>query len=207
MKKTIEKEAINDLPAMKFQGDIIVINKKEEMLSALKELSKEKFIGFDTETKPSFQKNKSFKVGLLQLATSSKAYLFRLKTLGLPQLLAEILSDPGIFKIGLALPQDIKGLQDLTPFNPQSFIDLQTLAKENDIGVLGLRGLCGLFLGKKLSKRAKLSNWENKFLSKAQIHYAATDAWVSREIFFQMEKSGLFDPKYFTSLAKKEEQR
>ena len=45
---------------MKFQGDIIVINTKAEMLEALKELSQEKFIGFDTETKPSFQKNKSF---------------------------------------------------------------------------------------------------------------------------------------------------
>lgn len=207
MKKTIEKEAIKDLPTMKFQGDISIINKKEEIFEALKELSKEEFIGFDTETKPSFQKNKSFKVSLLQLATSSKAYLFRLKTLGLPQPLTDILSNPSIFKIGLALNQDIKSLQALTPFKPQSFIDLQTLAKENEIGVLGLRGLCGLFLGKKLSKRAKLSNWENKFLSKAQIHYAANDAWVSREIFFQMEKNELFDLKNLTSLAKKEEQR
>ena len=83
----------------------------------------------------------------------------------------------------------------------------ETLAKQNKIEVLGLRGLCGLFLGKRLSKKAKLSNWENKFLSKSQIHYAATDAWVSREIFFEMEKNKLFDLKKLTSLAKKEEQR
>ena len=207
MKKTIDKEAINELPIMKFQGDIVVINTKAEMLEALKELSQEKYIGFDTETKPSFQKNKSFKVSLLQLATPSKAFLFRLKTIGLLQPLADLLSDPSLFKIGLALGQDLKGLQELTPFHPRSFVDLQTLAKQSDIEVLSLRGLCGLFLGKRLSKKAKLTNWESKFLSKSQMHYAATDAWVSREIFFEMEKNKLFDLKKLTSLAKKEEQR
>ena len=110
---------------------------------------------------------------------------------------------PPILKLALARNQDIKGLQELTPFKPKSFIDLQTLAKQNQIEVLSLRGLCGLFLGTRLSKKAKLTNWENKFLSKSQILYAALDAWVSREIFFEMEKCQLFDLKTITSLAKK----
>ena len=206
MKKTISKEEINALPISSFQGDIITINKPDECEAALADLRKETFIGFDTETRPSFTKNKSYKVSLLQLSTHKKVYLFRLKTLGLPGPLAELLSNPSHFKIGLALNQDIKGLQALTPFKPHSFIDLQTLAKNSKIEVLSLRGLCGLFLGTRLSKKAKLTNWENKFLSKAQILYAALDAWVSREIFFEMEKSQLFDLKTITSLANKEEE-
>ncbi|MEC8624507.1 MAG: 3'-5' exonuclease [Bdellovibrionota bacterium] len=206
MKKTISKEEINALPLASFQGDIITVSKPSECKDAIDELKKEPYIGFDTETRPSFTKNKSYKVSLLQLSTPNKVFLFRLKTLGLPKPLAQLLNDPTHFKIGLALNQDIKGLQELAPFKARSFIDLQTLAKNSEIEVLSLRGLCGLFLGMRLSKKAKLTNWENKFLSKAQIRYAALDAWVSREIFFEMEKNQLFDLKAITSLAKKEEQ-
>ena len=206
MKKTISKEEINALPLATFQGDIITVNKPNECSDAIEELRKEAYIGFDTETRPSFTKNKSYKVSLLQLSTPNKVFLFRLKNLGLPRNLSYLLNDPSHFKIGLALNQDIKSLQELTPFKARSFIDLQTLAKKSNIEVLSLRGLCGLFLGMRLSKKAKLTNWENKFLSKAQLRYAALDAWVSREIFFEMEKNQLFNLKTVTSLAKKEEQ-
>lgn len=206
MKKTISKEEINALPLATFQGDIITVNKPNECSDAIEELRKEAYIGFDTETRPSFTKNKSYKVSLLQLSTPNKVFLFRLKNLGLPRNLSDLLNDPSHFKIGLALNQDIKSLQELTPFKARSFIDLQTLAKKSNIEVLSLRGLCGLFLGMRLSKKAKLTNWENKFLSKAQLRYAALDAWVSREIFFEMEKNQLFNLKTVTSLAKKEEQ-
>ena len=130
MKKTISKEEINALPLATFQGDIITVNKPNECSDAIEELRKEAYIGFDTETRPSFTKNKSYKVSLLQLSTPNKVFLFRLKNLGLPRNLSDLLNDPSHFKIGLALNQDIKSLQELTPFKARSFIDLQTLAKK-----------------------------------------------------------------------------
>ena len=39
------------------------------------------------------------------------------------------------------------------------------------------------FLGKKLSKFEQCSNWENRPLRKAQIHYAAMDAFIMVKIY------------------------
>ena len=38
----------------------------------------------------------------------------------------------------------------------------------------------------KISKTQQLSNWEADHLSEAQIRYAATDAWVCREMFLKL---------------------
>jgi len=35
----------------------------------------------------------------------------------------------------------------------------------------------------RVSKAAQVSNWAVKQLSDAQIHYAATDAWISRLLY------------------------
>jgi len=40
----------------------------------------------------------------------------------------------------------------------------------------------------RISKQAQTSNWNIKTLSKKQIIYAATDAWVGRELYFKFMK-------------------
>jgi ribonuclease D len=42
-----------------------------------------------------------------------------------------------------------------------------------------------------MSKRFQLSNWDRKKLDEHQQLYAATDAWVCREIFQQLQESDL----------------
>ena len=133
--KKLSKDQINEMPLIKYEGEIHVLSYKDSIQKAVDYLSTQKVIGFDTETRPSFTKNKSYKVSLLQLSTPNKVFLFRLKTLGLPKPLAQLLNDPTHFKIGLALNQDIKGLQELAPFKARSFIDLQTLAKNSEIEI------------------------------------------------------------------------
>lgn len=191
IKSKISKEEINELEMLKFTGKIEVITDLDRALEVANLLSNEKVLGFDTETKPSFKKGESYDISLLQLATNTHAYLFRLNQFKFPKELANLFSNKDIAKVGVAVRDDIKGLQKLLPFKEQSFFDLATKAKEIGVNNFGLRALCALFLGYRLSKKAKLSNWEQGTLTEAQIHYAACDAWVGHEIYLKMENPEL----------------
>jgi len=46
-------------------------------------------------------------------------------------------------------------------------------------------------MGVRISKGAQVSNWSRADLSEAQVAYAATDAWVSREIYVRLRELGL----------------
>ncbi|HIA00113.1 MAG TPA: 3'-5' exonuclease domain-containing protein 2, partial [Candidatus Marinimicrobia bacterium] len=52
-------------------------------------------------------------------------------------------------------------------------------------------GLTALFLGFRISKQASTTNWSAKELSIKQITYAATDAWVGRELYFKFKDEQL----------------
>lgn len=182
----ISKEEINLLPIAIYEGDIEVITTPSGAIKACIDLAKESVIGFDTESKPSFKKGESYPVSLLQLCTKDKAYLFRINLFKMPKELIEILSDPNILKVGIAIRDDLVGLKKLTPFTPDGFLELATLAKQLGIENLGLRSLAAILMNVRISKGAKLSNWEGKKLTKPQISYAATDAWVGRELYFHL---------------------
>ena len=92
-------------------------------------------------------------------------------------------SYPGIKKTGVAISDDIKGLNEWSKFEPGGFIELQELVKDYGIKSMGLKKLTAIILGFTISKRQQVTNWENKNLSEAQIVYAATDAWVCNLIY------------------------
>ena len=186
--KTISKEAINDLPQVEFRGAIDLIEDNAQALAALRTLSTERVLGFDTETRPSFSVGEVYPVSLLQLATADHAYLFRLNKMpSFPQELADLLANPNIIKAGVAIHDDVKGLQKLKPFVAGGFVDLSVEAKKMGVTTFGLRALTAIFLGERLSKAAKLTKWDQRYLSEAQLHYAANDAVVGFKIFEKME--------------------
>ncbi|MBT5953778.1 3'-5' exonuclease domain-containing protein 2 [bacterium] len=185
---SIQKEDINKLPLYSFNGSITLIESKKDALKAIKELKKEPILGFDTETRPSFRKGESHPVSLLQFATKTNAYLFRLNKFPFKYELASILEDENIVKTGVAIRDDIKALEKLYPFTANSFIDLADVAKEKNITCFGLRALTAIFLKKRLSKTAKTSNWAQPTLTPAQISYAACDAVVSFRIYQELHR-------------------
>ena len=65
-----------------FSGGVIVVEEPAAVEAAVEELSRCGHIGFDTETRPAFRKGESYKVGLLQLATDERVFLFRLNKCG-----------------------------------------------------------------------------------------------------------------------------
>ena len=188
MEKTITKEELNQLPLKHFEGRVDVIEDIQVIEHLVSELEQHTILGFDTETKPSFQKGKVNQVSLLQLATSEKVYLFRLNKTGLHPALLRLLSNPGIKKVGVGIRDDIKGLNRLVSFRQAGFIEIQDYVKQLEIEDSSLKKLAGLVLGIRVSKRQRLSNWEAPHLSEGQILYAATDAWEAIELLKKLHE-------------------
>lgn len=179
----IDNEGIVNLPRQNFPGDAYVISNEEELSKWIDILSQSKIIGFDTESKPSFKKGKNNGIALLQLSTQNIALIIRVKEMGIPKELIKILENPKIIKVGAAIRDDLKGLKCIKNFTPKGFVDLQLIASNYKIEVQSVRKLAAIVLGVRVSKSQQLSNWEAPQLTLAQIDYAATDAWVCREIF------------------------
>jgi len=189
-RKTISPVELNSLPLDSFKGNIWVIEDLEGINEVLPLIWKAKYLGFDTETRPSFRKGPNNRIALMQLATDNDAFLFRINTTKLPDALVRILSDPDLIKVGVAIRDDIKGLQKYSGFVPAGFVELQNYVSDFGIENNGLRKLAGIVLGFRISKRYQVSNWENKKLSEGQIQYAATDAWVCNKVYSVLKNSG-----------------
>lgn len=191
----MDREEINSLPVRSYPGRITLVRTPAELAAILPELGREAILGFDTETKPNFQKGENNPPSLLQLAGETRAWIFQLTQLGLPEELGAILADPEIIKTGVAVGFDLQQLQRLGPFQPESFAELITVAKESGIKNHGLRGLAAVMLGYRISKGAQRSNWGADTLSEKQLRYAATDAWVGREIYLRFQEMGVICPE------------
>ncbi|MBN7815430.1 3'-5' exonuclease [Algoriphagus pacificus] len=191
----ISKEEINELPLGQFEGEIFLIDQMEDVEEAAEFLAKQNIIGFDTETKPAFRRGVVNSVGLLQLSTSTQAFLFRLNLLGgFPDELRNLLENEKIVKVGAAVHDDIKGLAKLTDsFYAQSFFDLNDELKKVGFHNVGVRNLCGMVLKMRISKAEQVSNWEAEELTEKQKRYAATDAWACLEIFQKLKNEGYLD--------------
>lgn len=185
-KKYITKEEINALELGKYSGDIVLVDTNEELIRACEEIRACRLIGIDTETKPSFKKGQINSVALLQIATDQKAYIIRLKSVTMGMELASIFSDETIVKVGIAVKDDLKDLKKLHTFEEKSIVDLNLFAPKLGFESIGAKKLSALVLGIRISKRQQVSNWEQKNLTNAQIVYAATDAWICREIYLKL---------------------
>jgi ribonuclease D len=186
-KKAINKEEINELELSKYSGNIILVENKEALNNAAQEIKKCPILGIDTETKPSFKKGKLNPVALLQIATDKCVYIIRLNKVALSKDFAEIFQSQDIIKVGIAVIDDFKDLKKMIPFTPHKVIDLNLLAPKLGFENIGAKKLSALVLGFRISKRQQVSNWEAEPLSQAQIDYAATDAWICREIYLRLK--------------------
>jgi len=186
-KKAISNEEINELELSKYSGNIILVENKEALNNAAQEIKKCPILGIDTETKPSFKKGKLNPVALLQIATDKCVYIIRLNKVALSKDFADIFQSQDIIKVGIAVIDDFKDLKKMIPFTPHKVIDLNLLAPKLGFENIGAKKLSALVLGFRISKRQQVSNWEAEPLSQAQIDYAATDAWICREIYLRLK--------------------
>ena len=192
--RSFSKEEINSLRLKSYQGPVRLIGEPEQADQVLAELKGDSVLGFDTETRPSFKKGVSHPPSLLQLAGSQCVCLFRLDGAGLPDGIKEILADGNVVKSGVSVRDDLIELKRLSHFEEDGFVDLGDRARALGLKTHGLRNLAANFLGFRISKQARVSNWASQELTEKQISYAATDAWVGRELYLAMARLGLVDP-------------
>lgn len=187
---SIPKEEIRNLPLIKFDGTAYVIETDEQLKAAMQRLSQESVIGFDTETKPTFTKGEYNHTAIIQLSTLEEAYIIRINTLGISDVLCRLLEDENILKVGISIRDDLKELIVLREMQLAGFVDLNDIAKDLGITQIGMKSLTGIFLGARVSKSQQTSNWETKELSAGQIAYAATDSWICIKIYQMLLERG-----------------
>lgn len=188
---SVQPEEIEKLNLAAFEGKITVIDKPgQDFEHAISYLSRQRIIGFDTETKPCFTNSQPKSgVALLQLSGAKEAFLFRIKHLGMHERICRILSNEKIIKVGAAVHDDVRGLQRYRQFEAKGFVDLQKIVWEYGIKDKSVKKMSAIILGVRISKTQQLSNWEAEALSDSQRLYAATDAWVCREMYNLLMKS------------------
>lgn len=190
---SIPKAAISEMEAVTFPGMITIVDTPQLAAEAVGALENETLVGFDTETKPAFRKGQTNPVALMQVATDTHCYLFRLNLLGMNPDVKRFLENGNITKIGLSLKDDFFVMHRSAEFEPKGFIDLQNFVRRYRIADCSLQRIYAILFGQRISKAQRLSNWEAPRLTPAQQSYASIDAWACLRIYRHLT-ADLFDP-------------
>lgn len=187
----ISPEALAALPLRRYEGAVSVVATRTALNEALEDLRGESVVGFDTETRPTFRKGEHHSPALIQMATARAVYLFQLRRVDVIPGVAEVLTDARIVKAGVAVAHDLHELKEVFAFAEKNVVDVGVIARRCGLTQTGVRNLAGIFLGCRVAKGARTSNWAAATLTPAQITYAATDAWIGRELYLRFQELGL----------------
>jgi ribonuclease D len=143
--------------------------------------------GFDTESKPTFQKNEvSEGPHIVQLATLDKAWVFQLHDSRCRAMVAELLALRGVTKAGFGLGDDRKRIAAKLGVEPADVLELNTVFRAQGYRKdMGVKGAVAVVFNQRFikSKKASTSNWANPRLTEAQLIYAANDAYAAIRVF------------------------
>jgi ribonuclease D len=184
----ISREEMNELPIRRYEGSVHIVARHSDLHDAMQDIFGESVIGFDTETRPAFRPGESYLPSLVQFATASAVYLLQAQQQDLFGAMREIFSSERIIKVGVSVTDDVRDLKRLFEFEERSVVDLGELGKRHGLKQTGVRNLAGIFLGARIPKGAKTTNWAARHLTRQQIAYAATDAWVCRELYLRFKE-------------------
>ena len=179
---------ISHLKRVEFYGKIYVVTSPIEAEHVVDYLLSQPILGFDTETRPAFEKGKRYQCSLLQVSTRTDCFLFRLNKTGLCPAVVRLLGDEQVTKVGLAWNNDMLSLRQLGSFKPGRFIDLQDMVRELGIEDQSLVKIYANLFGERISKAERLSNWERSELTDKQMEYAAIDAWACVRIYNEVNR-------------------
>ena len=189
--RIVSRDEVNALPIGRYEGAVRLIASSEDAAAALEDILGEPLAGFDTETRPAFRPGESYPPSLAQVATARAVYLFQLRQREVAQAVARALAEERVVKVGVSIADDLKALRKVVEFEPKSVLDLGTIVKRHGLKQSGVRNLVALFLGFRIPKGTKTTNWARAQLTPQQVQYAATDAWACRELFLRFRELGL----------------
>ena len=184
----VDKAMLSQLKRVEFYGKIYVVTSPDEAEHVVDYLLSQPILGFDTETRPAFEKGKRYRCSLLQVSTHTDCFLFRLNKIGLCPAVLRLLGDKEVTKVGLAWKNDTLSLKELGSFEPGRFIDLQDMVRELGIEDQSLVKIYANLFGERISRAERLSNWERNELTERQKEYAAIDAWACVRIYKEVTR-------------------
>ena len=186
--ESISREAMNELPIRRYEGSVHLVAAPSDLQRAMDDIKQAGVVGFDTETRPAFRPGESYLPSLVQLATADAVYLFQVQQQDYSAAMREIFSSDSLIKVGVSVSDDLRNLKKLFEFEEAAVLDLGKVAKRHGLKQSGVRNLAGLFLGIRIPKGAKTTNWAARHLTSQQITYAATDAWACRELYLRFRQ-------------------
>ena len=170
---------------------MVVVETMRDLTRAWEDLAQESMVGWDTETRPAFKVGESYLPSLVQAATARAVYLFPLVKMDFSKVVGGLFAEHTIVKPGISVADDLKKLKQVFPFEEASVLDLGKVAKRHGMEQTGLRNLAGIFLGFRVAKGTKTTNWAAPRLTEQQVNYAATDAWACRELYLKFRELGM----------------
>lgn len=191
LNRTISRDEVVALPIRRYEGETVVVGTPAELERAREDFAQEAVVGLDTETRPAFRKGESYAPSLVQVATARAVYLFQIQQQDCSSVLSKLLSSEKTVKAGASLAYDLRQLKQVFAFEEKAIVDVGWAAKRHGLEQTGVRNLAALFLGFRIPKGAKTTNWSAKRLSPQQVQYAATDAWACRELYLRFQELGL----------------
>jgi len=187
----LTREEVNALPVGRYEGDIVMVETPRDFDRAWEDLAAEAWVGWDTETRPAFRVGESYPPSLVQAATARAVYIFPLARMDFSKVVGGLFAEPTIVKAGISVADDLKKLKEVFPFEEAAVLDLGQVARRHGMRQSGLRNLAGAFLGLRIAKGAKTTNWAARRLTAQQVSYAATDAWACRELCLKFRALGM----------------
>jgi len=169
---------------------IVVLRSPAQLEDAYRAIQREKFVGFDTETKPTFTKGAE-ETGphVVQFALWNQAFIVQLgRDPPLPFLKA-VIESQDIVKVGFGLKSDRGSLLRSLGIKVGALVELtETLRALRYKHALGAKAAVAIVLGQRLqkSKSATTSNWASPTLRPSQLLYAANDAYAALSVFLAL---------------------
>ena len=190
-RRDISREELALLPVRRYEGEVVVVQTPADLDRAWADLAGETTVGWDTETRPAFRVGESYLPSLVQAATARAVYLFQLVRMDFSPVVGGLFAKPTIVKPGISVADDLAKLKQVFHFEEASVLDLGTVARRHGMKQTGLRNLAAIFLGMRVVKGSKTTNWAAPRLTAQQIDYAATDAWACRELYLKFRELGM----------------
>jgi ribonuclease D len=181
-----------------FQGLALECIHLPKTLEAIEQAGREivasGIVGFDTESKPTFNAGeRSRGPHVVQFALQDRAFIFQLHRLECRALVSELLQSERVLKVGFGLRNDRGQIRSSLGVTLRAVLDLDHVFRKRGYkGQIGVRAAVGAVLKQSFrkSKRVTTSNWEAPDLTPVQLLYAANDAFAPLRV---MEILGLND--------------